>query len=551
MANNIGPSNRQRQRLQLELSDLSGGFVSHAASYNIDERFLIDIQNMELVHGMWQKRRGFHLSGSFFGIANSPNSAKGLHVFNQQGNLHLLGAFEGNLYDTYYITKENAGKLIASGFPTTRRIRFTDFRNQCYFTHGQDKMMKYDGYKVTYIDTPVGHVLATYDNRVLLAGIKGDPLTIYYSEQGNGDIWNALNYLVLDGKSGEKVIALIPIQGKLYIFTNKSIFSLTGTMDNFAVSKEVEGIGATSFEAIQVFGNKFYFMDEKGKVYEYDGGSFPVEISYNITSYVTSAFSKSAIQNVVTTHYKNSVWFTMDNTSIPEKRVTLVYYPNDRAWTRFVGIPAAAYTHINGALFFTGVHNSGAIYQYDTQYKDATRYIEGSLKTAKWGFRATENIKRFKTLYVRGAIQGGGGNGFDIEFLVDDSKVASVRVTSDIAAETEVWGSNAWGEMYWGSAPSSSGALWGQSSWEAFEWAGAEIKYAPRWGTTSWGAFNWGDHTEGSLQEDVGKIYRKLYLSQYNIISGKMLQLVFRDRSPDHGFRIENLTLEYIQKGAR
>lgn len=551
MANRIGPEQRGRQRLQMEVDDLSGGFVSQVANYRIDPRFLADVQNMELVQGMWQKRKGFHLAGSFAPIVAAPGTCKGLHIFNKQGNLHLLGAYGNILYDTYQVTKRDFGKVVTSSLPIVKRVRFADFRNDCYIAHGQDSLLRFNGDEVSKVPSPAGSIIASYDQRIVLGGVKGDPLVFYFSEQGDGQNWNALNYIVLDGESEEKITGFIPLQGKLYIFTNHAIYSLIGGLEDFALSKEVEGVGAVSPEAVQVFGNRFYFMSENGKIFEYDGGNFPTEISRHISRYLESSFSGSAFQNVVTAYYKNSIWFTLDNAYIPEERVTLVYYPEYQAWTKFVGIPAAAYVQINGELFFTGAHNEGSIYQFGTQYKDDLRFIEGRFKTVKWSFDALENIKRFKELYIRGAVQGGGGNGFNIDFFIDDSQVATVRATSDIATETEIWGENEWGQLYWGYAPVTSGTIWGQANWEDFKWAGSEVVHSPRWGSAVFGAFKWGDNREGSLQEDVGKIYRKIYLSQYNIISGKTLQLVFHDRSPDHGFRFENMLLEYIQKGAR
>lgn len=551
MPNLISPRDRSRQQLQLEISDLSGGFVALAATYGLDERFVEDLQNMELVQGMWQKRKGYHLSGSFAGVQAEPNTARGLHAFYKQGSLHILGVYGSELYSTYQMTSDGEGRLLVSNFQGFSSVRFADFRDNCYIANGRESLYRYDGNAATRIRSPVGSILAAYDNRLLLAGIRGDRLTVYFSEDGDPENWPATNYFSIDGASNEEITALYELQGKLYIFTNKAIYSLIGTLDNFAVSKEVEGVGTVSAEAVQLFGNRFYFISEEGDLYEFDGSSFPVQISKYIQRFIRSELTYSHWKKAVTAHYQDSVWFTFDNTTVPEKRLTLVYYPEYQAWTKFVGIPAAYYVYVDGGLYFTGVHNTGSLYQYGSQYNDDTRHIEALIKTTKWSFGALENIKRFKTLFVRGATQGGGGNGFDIEFYVDDVRTASVRVTTDIASETEIWGQNSWGEMYWGYASETAGTAWGKARWNEFEWAGSEIKYAPRWGSAVWNYFNWGDHREGDLMEDVGRIYRKLYLSQYNIISGKMLQLVLRDSSPNHGFRFEYLRLEYVQKGAR
>lgn len=551
MPNRIGPRDRTRQELQLEITDLSGGFVSQAATYGLDERFLEDIQNMELVQGLWQQRKGYHRTGSFVGVGSSPNTARGLHVWYKQGNLHILGAYGQNLYDTYQATSDNRGKLIANDLSGSHPVRFADFHDACYIVNGRDRLRRYDGSSVTFVPAPIGSLLAVYDNRLVMAGIRGDALTIYYSEDGDGNVWPPLNYLTVDGLSNELITALIPLQGKMYIFTNKAIYSLIGTLDNFAVSKEVEGVGAVSAEAIQMFGNRFYFISEEGDIYEFDGGSFPTQISRYIQRFIQSELTYNHWKRACTTYYKNSVWFTFDNTTIPEKRLTLVYYPDYGAWTKFVGIPAAAYIYIENSLFFTGAHNTGSLYQYGTAYLDDTRPIHSYLKTVKWSFDALENRKRFKTLFLRGAVQGGGGHGFMIDFYVDDVLTASVHTSSDIASSTEIWGEKKWGEMYWGYASSSAGTAWGVGKWGEFEWGGAKIRYSPKWGASVWGDFNWGDKREGDLVEDVGLVYRKIYLSQYNVISGKTLQIVLRNDQPNHGFRFEYLRLEYVQKGAR
>lgn len=551
--NRLEAQKRGRHRLQFEVTDLTGGFVSQTATFAIDEKFVEDVQNMELVQGMWQKRKGFNYVGSYFPVVNTPNTAKGMHVFNQREHMYVLSVYGSILYSTYQLSKNNSGKVLYNRIPNSvSRVRFADFDNYCYIAHGKGNLLRFNGNSVTEIPSPSGNVLAVYNNRLLIGGLTSDPMTFYYSKRGNAESWNALDYVTLDGGSGERITAMVPLLGKLFIFTNRSIYSLVGDLESFAVTKEVNGIGAVSAEAVYEHGNIFYFVSEDGKIYQFDGGNYPTEISKFITHFLQSELTYNAIKNVVTTHYKNSIWFTFDNSYDPKHRLTLVYFPEFRAWSKFIGIPASHYIHINDAMFFTGSHNSGSIYQYGTKYMDDLTPIEARLKTTKWSFDALENIKRFKTLYVRGAVQGGGGNGFDIEFYVDDSLVATVKATNEIASENELWGNNnKWGEMYWGYAAKSSGVIWGQTRWNEFEWGSSERKFAPRWGGSVWDAFIWGDHKEGTLQDDVSTVYRKIYLSQYNIISGKTLQLVFKDDSPDHGFRLEYLLLEFIQKGAR
>lgn len=503
MANRIQGYNKQRQKLQLEITDLSGGFSSLITDYDMDARFLKDVQNMEFVNGMWQKRKGFHQVSTLTNTSWRPKKTRGLFAFNQQGVTHVVGVFDDTLIAKNRFIGSGTRSLTYGPIPGSERVRFAEFRNNCYIACGVDKLRRYDGHSVHGVPSPAASLLAAYDNRLVAGGIKGDPLTLYYSEDGEGDVWPALNFITLKGGPNEKITAIIPFLGKLVIFTNRAIYALMGPLEDFLVTKEVDEIGAVSAEAVQVYGNRFYFVAENGHIYEYDGGSQPVRISDIIDPYIQSTFTGLAIKNVVTTAYKDSVWFTFDT---PE-RITLVFYPAYRIWTKFVGIPAAFYIRNNDALFFSGsgLNDKFSLYRYGTQYSDNGVPIEAFIQTPRWSFDALENIKRFKTLYIRGAIQGGGSDGFDVELYVDGEKKAVVHASTE------------------------------------------EVDMLPKWGQATWGSFQWANLQD----EDVGQVYEKIYLSQHNVISGKTFSLVLRDSNPNHGFRFEALRLEYIQKGAR
>ena len=163
--NRIEPQKRGRHRLQFEVTDLTGGFVSQAATYTVEEKFAEDVQNMELVQGMWQKRKGFNYSGSYFPVLNMPGTAKGMHVFNKREHMHVLAVYGNTLYTTYQMTQSDGGKVLYNRVPNTDRIRFADFDDNCYIAHGKGSVLKFDGNSVTETNSPSGNVLAVYNNR--------------------------------------------------------------------------------------------------------------------------------------------------------------------------------------------------------------------------------------------------------------------------------------------------------------------------------------------------------------------------------------------------
>src|SRR5690625_4524234 len=115
--NRLHQTSRNRQKLQFEVSDLTGGFVSQAASYKINEKFVEDIQNMELIQGMWQTRKGFNQSGTYTTIDPRPGTIRGAHLYNDQGNVHLLVVSEEDLYTSKNLTGDNRGKVFSKRIP--------------------------------------------------------------------------------------------------------------------------------------------------------------------------------------------------------------------------------------------------------------------------------------------------------------------------------------------------------------------------------------------------------------------------------------------------
>lgn len=508
MANVIERRVRERQQLQLTLDDFTGGLVSSLSSYNLPFKYLEDINNMTLLQGKWQKRLGYHRIGSFK-TSVPASSVRGLYPYYEHGNLHLLAVYGNRLYDKTSLTREGSATLVSDGLPPSNNpVRFVTFNEECYIATGRSGLLRYSGYgsSLKELDTLSGSVVAVYDNRILMAGIAVDPLAVYYSDYGLGDKWNALNYFVLDGTADEIITAMIPFHGKLFIFTNKNIFSLMGDMNNYVVTKEVGGVGAVSAEMIQIFGNRFYFASEDGRFYEFDGGNFPVDISENLTHYLRS-FSLNSFKNGASTTRDKEIWFTLDNSTNPKERVTLVYYPEYRCWTKFTNIPAARYAYVDDKLLFIPNHLEGPLYHYGTQYLDEDQPIEALLKTVPINFGRLENLKRFKTLYLRGTIQGlvdpnVEDTGFSVDFFIDGKEISTLEVHPDVDENVSFWGSGIWGKMMW---------------------------------------------TDSQSQ----KVYQKVYLSQYNVILGKTLQIQFRDNTLQQGMRVEHMLIEFIQKGVR
>lgn len=587
---------------QLQLTDFTGGWVIAAAQYNLDPKYLSDVMNMELVQGMWSKRQGFTKIGSL-GTGSLSDDVLGFHLYYHGTHPYMMTVVGDTLYAPSAPTGQQPLNALKSGLHKTR-WNFVDYNEKVYATNGYDAFLEWNGDELKAYDAaPNGSVLAAFNDRLVLANIPGFPVTLYLSDLFDGSSWPALNYITLPALSDEQITAMLVIYNKLLIWTNRAMYSLAGAaLDNMSLSKDLYDAGCVSQQAMVSIGNAVYWMDNFGNVFHFNGVDFPDRISTPIQKYIDETFIFDDIARVqaVSIDGGRQVWW-----HFPTKKITLVYDLQYQSWTRFYGITAEYFTQLGTSLLW--IDKDGYFCQYGTGYQDAGAPIQGYFTTNPIGFNALENLKRFRLLFIRGAIQGGASDGFDCKLIVD-GQLSSTRPQGNLTDQNS-WGVGKWGEIIFSPATDSefihlsSDNLSAVSptdpnltyvSWNSFNWGEARwgsaitttstqsqadlpdttpvIKVAVgKWGAGIWGTMVWsGSTTEPSgypdgyptqpllnplplpsLPGDVGSVYAKIYPAQYVSPIGKTLQLQFRDRTINQGFRIEHILIQYVIKGVR
>jgi len=123
---------------------------------------------------------------------------------------------------------------------------------------------------------------AVYQGRLVLAGIKDNPLALYISDAGLPEQFQAQNILNVNSKRGGIVTALVPYNNLLLVFRENAIDALIQGQSGFQLVPIADNIGSVSPHTIQpVQGMGTIFLGTDSRFYTLQGnfsGGSQIEI---------------------------------------------------------------------------------------------------------------------------------------------------------------------------------------------------------------------------------------------------------------------------------
>lgn len=164
------------------------------------------------------------------------------------------------------------GSLTLSG---TSVPCYRAFNQKIYFcsTVTADGYNKWDGaaasaVAVTAPTDGVGKFLCTHLGRMVMAGQDSFPFRVYLSKPLDPEDWTtggATSLDLDDDGDPQGITGLSSFQGRLYVFTRRSIYEITGTTAaTFVVLRISNGIGALSHASIVQVPNDIIFASDRG-----------------------------------------------------------------------------------------------------------------------------------------------------------------------------------------------------------------------------------------------------------------------------------------------
>jgi hypothetical protein len=317
-------------------------------------------------------------------------------------------------------------------------------------------------------DTTGGHIakyIQRYDSRLLLAGIKGNPSRLMFSGKSS----NAENfhwskgggYIDIDKDSGDMITGLQVVENKIIVFKEKSIWSVSITIENFgnyAVAVPIAQLitnshGAVSSKSIIAVENDVFYLSRDGVyVLGYEPNILNVlrtnELSARVRSFYISK-STSQLRDASSAYIDKKYIITF-----PDTKQTLVYDRERLAW---LGPWIHDYS-INGFLVYydstgtetwlCGAKDSPRVIEFKAQYKDDIGVgFSTSLKTKKIDVKNWHLFKNFYESFIN--IKNVSG---DVVIKILNEDRSGVNNTSRLIAVSQESGSTSagWGPNVFG-----------------------------------------------------------------------------------------------------
>lgn len=175
--------------------------------------------------------------------------------------------------NTVGVDRTGALTLSTSGIPS-----YQPFNQKLYFcsTINADGYNKWDGTSPTAVaasgpaDGP-GKYLCAHLGRMIMAGNNDFPFRVYFSsalapEDWSSAVGHSATSLDLDDNGDPQgITGIVSFQGRLYVFTRRSTYEITGTtVATFVVTRVSDGIGCIGHASICTVPNDVIFASDRG-----------------------------------------------------------------------------------------------------------------------------------------------------------------------------------------------------------------------------------------------------------------------------------------------
>ena len=344
-------------------------------------------------------------------------------------------------------------------------MSFITFNNKAIGTNGIEQIWQFDGAIASILAgaPPIAPIIETFQNFIFLGGNSTYPYRLYFCNDGDETTWTATDYIDI-GDLTTPITGLAVLFGKLFIFTRRGMYELTGyDRDTFSVSVVTLSTGCVTHKSIVKVDNNLVFWSDRG-VYSFDGISVHY-LGTNIESTV-SGFNYNRTQFINAELYKarNQVWFAVSTGSntINNEVICMTYDPTqaENAGISKDNVVFAVYTGMAFNCFglersssqldrlYAGGYD-GLIYKQDQGTNDNGNAIDFVVKTPPMDMGAPEEFKRFRYIWL--FTKQTGNYTLNISYKTD-FKPGDTTTTVNMQQTTDasLWGTMIWGVSVWG-----------------------------------------------------------------------------------------------------
>lgn len=218
--------------------------------------------NMNFVDtGFLTKDSGFTLAGA----ATSTKAHSLFHYKKKDGTSYFIRG-NGTKLQVYSFIFKNWTDIVGSPtFTENAEFGYIVYDDVLYFGNAVESMYTFDGTTFTeYASAPKGNIFEVFEDRICIAGVLAEPLTVYYSNVGDGTVYTSTD--VLKPLGTDSVTNLKNYYGSLLIFKRESIWKVTFIFDQVVslfvpkIESQSGTYGACSRKAVFWVENDIWFF---------------------------------------------------------------------------------------------------------------------------------------------------------------------------------------------------------------------------------------------------------------------------------------------------
>jgi len=220
------------------------------------------------------------------------------------------------------------------------------YNDELFFCNAVENYARWTGTAFTdFATAPKGNILEVFEDRMFVAGVTAEPLSVYYSNTGNVTTFSAPDLLRPLGT--DRVTGLVNFFGSLLIFKQESIWKLTFTYDQVVnlfipkIEAQNRNYGACGRKAISWVENDVWFFngrevrsigfkDQQIGILGVNNSVISEPIKETLELLAVNDFGK------ITTFYSNRRFYLAVPLGSPENNVTFVcHLLHGNSWTKY------------------------------------------------------------------------------------------------------------------------------------------------------------------------------------------------------------------------
>lgn len=316
---------------------------------------------------------------SYFGDTDASTDIHSIFVYKKKSGTRYILRAKGTKLQVY-----NTGTGVFDNLTPTytagAKFGFVVYDDNLYGCNGVEDFFKWDGTTfTTYASAPKGNILEIFEDRMFVAGVTAEPLTIYYTDAGTVTTFPGAN--VLKPLGTDSVKALENYYGTMMIFKKDSIWKLTFVYDQvatiFVPKLEVQSgtYGACSRKAVSWVENDLWFFTgrEVRSIGYKDQQIGILGVNQSVISETIKetlyTIPVANLDNVATFYYDRRFYLSVPLSATTNDTTFVCHTLHGNSWTKYTDRIKAKnqdYMEIDGVVYSASSVATYGIMKWDT-----------------------------------------------------------------------------------------------------------------------------------------------------------------------------------------